>query len=61
MIFCSYCERKDHKKAQCRKKSRDVKQRKAARPNTAVSQVAIVNESSLGHRQAKDKNRPRRK
>ncbi len=34
-VFCSYYERKDHKKAQCRKKSRDTKQRKEARPNTA--------------------------
>ncbi len=34
-VFCSYCESKDHKQAQCRKKSRDAKQREGARPNTA--------------------------
>ncbi len=54
-VFCSYCERKGHKEAQCRKKSRDAKQRKEARLNTAGAQVAIVNESGLGHRQADDK------
>ncbi len=34
-VFCSYCERKSHKKAQCQKKSCDTKHRKEARPNTA--------------------------
>ena len=34
-VFCSYCERKGHKEAQRRKKTRDVKQRKEARPNIA--------------------------
>ncbi len=55
-VFCSYCEKKSHKEAQCRKKSRESKQRERARPNTAGAQVAIVNESGLGHRQANDKN-----
>ncbi len=59
-VFCSYCERKDHKEAQCRKKSRDAKQRKRARPNTAGAQVATVNEPGSGHRQAKEKNSARR-
>ena len=59
-VFCSYCERKGHKKAQCRKKSRDAKQREGARPNTAGAQVATVNESGSGHRQAKEKNPARR-
>ncbi len=49
-VFCSYCERKSHKKTQCRKKSRDAKQRKGARLNKAGAKVAIVNESGLGHR-----------
>ena len=30
-IFCSYCERKDCKEAQCQKKSCNAKQRKEAR------------------------------
>ena len=34
-VFCSYYERKGYKGAQCWKKSRDSKQRKEARPNTA--------------------------
>ncbi len=55
-VFCSYCERKGHKEAQCRKKSRDAKQRERARPSTVGAQVAIVNESGSGHCQAKDKN-----
>ncbi len=55
-VFCSYCERKDHKEAQCRKKSRDAKQREGARLNKAGAQVAMVNESGSGHRHAKDKN-----
>ncbi len=59
-VFCSYCERKGHKEAQCRKKSRDAKQREGARPNTAGAQVATVNESGPGHRQAKEKNPARR-
>ncbi len=59
-VFCSYCERKDHKETQCWKKSRDAKQRKGARPNTAGAQVATVNESGPGHRQAKEKNPARR-
>ncbi len=59
-VFCSYCERKGHKKAQCRKKSRDAKQREGARPSTAGAQVGIVNESGSGHCQAKDKNPARR-
>ncbi len=59
-VFCSYCERKSHKEAQCRKKSRNVKQRKGARPNTAGAQVATVNESGSGHRKAKEKNPARR-
>ncbi len=33
-VFCSYCERKGHKEAQCRKKSCNAKQRKGTRPNT---------------------------
>ncbi len=59
-VFCSYYERKGHKEAQCRKKSGDAKERKGARPNTAGAQVATVNESGSGHRQAKDKNPARR-
>ncbi len=55
-VFCSYYERKGHKEAQYRKKSRDAKQRKGARPNTTGTQVAIVNESGSSHRQAKEKN-----
>ncbi len=55
-VFGSYCERKSYKEAQSRKKSRDAKQPKEARPNTAGARVAIVNESGSGHRQAKDKN-----
>ncbi len=55
-VFCSYCERKSHKEAQCRKKSRDAKQREKARPNTAGAPIATVNKSGLGDRQAKDKN-----
>ena len=58
-VFCYYCERKSHKEAKCRKKSRDAKQRKGARPNTAGAQVPTVNESGLGHRQAKEKNAAR--
>ncbi len=42
-IFCSYCERKGHKEAQCRKKSCDAKQREEARPNTAGAKIAKVN------------------
>ncbi len=34
-VFGAYYERKDHKEAQYRKKSRDDKQRKRARPSTA--------------------------
>ncbi len=59
-VFCSYCERKSHKEAQCRKKSRDAKQRKGARPNTARAKVAIMNECGLSHCQSKDKNPARR-
>ncbi len=59
-FFCSYFERKSHKEAQCRKKSRDAKQREGAWPSTAGAQVATVNESSSGHRQAKEKNPARR-
>ena len=55
-VFCSYYKRKDHKEAQCRKKSRDAKQRKETRPNTAGAKIATVNESGLGHRQAKQIN-----
>ena len=55
-VFCSYGERKVHKEVQCRKKSRDARQRKEARPNTAGAKVAIVNESGLDHRHANDKN-----
>ena len=55
-VFYSYCERKSHKEAECRKKSRNAKQRKEARLNTAGAQVAIVNESGSSNRQAKDKN-----
>ncbi len=55
-IYCSYCEKKGHKEAQYQKKSRDAKQRKEARPNTAGAQVATVNESGSGYRKAKDKN-----
>ena len=47
---------KGHKEAQCRKKSRDSKKQKGARPNTARAQVAIVNESGLGYCEAKNKN-----
>ncbi len=47
---------KGHKEAQCRKKSRDSKKQKGARPNTAGAQVAIVNESGLGYCEAKNKN-----
>ena len=61
VVLCSYCERKGHKKVQCRKKSRDAKQRKEARPNTAGAKFAIVNESGSGYCQAKDKNPARRK
>ena len=42
-VFCSYCNRKDHKEAQCRKKSRDAKQNKEVRPNTSGAQMATVN------------------
>ncbi len=59
-VFCSYCDRQGHKEAQCRKKSRDAKYRKGARHNTAGAQVATMNESSSGHRQAKEKNPARR-
>ncbi len=48
--------KKGHKEVQCRKKSRDAKQRKGTRPNTAGALVVIVNESGSGHCQAKDKN-----
>ncbi len=34
--FCSYCERKSHKEAQCRKKSRDAKQHKKASVRTTM-------------------------
>ena len=54
--FCSYCERKCHKEVQCQKKSCDSKQREETRPNTAGVQIATVNDSGSGHRQAKDKN-----
>ncbi len=54
-VFCSYCERKSHTETKCQKKSRDAKHRGEARLNTAGAQVAIVNESGLGYRQAKDK------
>ncbi len=33
-LFCSYCERKGHKEAQCQKKYCDAKERKEARPDT---------------------------
>ncbi len=59
-VFCSYCERKGHKEAQCRKKSRDAKQRKGAMPNITGAQITIVNESGSGHCQAKNKNPARR-
>ena len=59
-VFCSNCERKSHKEAQCRKKSCDAKQRKEASPNTPRVQVATVNGFGSGHRQAKDKNLTRR-
>ncbi len=59
-VFCFYCERKGHKEAQCRKQSRDAKQREGARRNTAGAQVATVNGSGSGHRQAKEKNPARR-
>ena len=55
-VFCSYCERKDHKEVQCREKCYDAKQRKEARPNTVGSKVTTMNESGLSHRQAKEKN-----
>ncbi len=55
-VFCSYCERKGHKEAKCRKKSRNIKQQEGARPNIARTPVPIVNESGLSHRQEKDKN-----
>ena len=58
-VFCSYCERKGHKEAQSRKKSRDIKQHEGIKPNTAGPQVVMVNESDLGHRKAKDKNHAR--
>ncbi len=59
-VFCSYCERKSHKEAQCRKKSCDAKQREEARPSTTGAKIAIVSESGLDHRQAKSKNPARR-
>ncbi len=59
-FFCSYCERKSYKEAQCRKKSCDAKQHKEARRNTAGAQVATMNDSGLGYRQAKKKNLARR-
>ena len=59
-VFCSYCERKGHKEAQCWKKSRDAKQRVEAKANTSRAEIATVNESGLGHCQAKDKNLARR-
>ena len=59
-VFCSYCEKKGYKEAQCRKKSRDAKQREGDRPKTAGAQVAIVNEFGSGDCQAKDKNPARR-
>ena len=59
-VFCSYCEKKGHKETQCRKKYRDAKERKGARPTTAGAQIAIVNESGLSNCQAKDKNPARR-
>ncbi len=52
--------KKGHKKTQCRKKYRDAKERKGARPTTAGAQIAIVNESGLSNCQAKDKNPARR-
>ncbi len=39
-VFCSHCERKDHKEAKCRKKFCDTKQRKESRPNTARAKIA---------------------
>ncbi len=54
-VFCSHCKRKGHNEAQCRKKSRDAKQQKKPRPNTAEAQVAIFNKLGSGHCQAKDK------
>ncbi len=41
---------------QCQKKSRDANQRKEVRPHTARTQIPPVNQSGLGHFQAKDKN-----
>ncbi len=55
-VFCPYCERKVHKKAQCRKRSRNAKQRKEARPNTFQVNIATVNEFGLSHHQGKNKN-----
>ncbi len=55
-VFCSYCEKKSYKKAKCRKKSRDAKQRKEARTNTARAKIATMNHSGLGYCQAKNKN-----
>ncbi len=51
-VFCSYCERKSPKEAQCGKKSCDAKQHKEARLNTARPQVATMNESGLSLCQA---------
>ncbi len=55
-VFCSYCERKSHKEAQCQKKYRHAKQREEARLNTTGTQIATMNESCSGHCQANDKN-----
>ena len=54
-VFCSYCERKDHKEAQCQEESCDTKQHEKARLHTAGAQIATVNESGSGNRQAKEK------
>ncbi len=59
-VFCSYFERKGYKKVEGQKKSRNAKQHKKIRPNTAGAKVATVNESGSGHRQVKEKNLARR-
>ena len=60
-VFGSYCKKKkNHKEVQCRKKSRNAKQREEARTNTTGAQIATVNESGSSNRRAKEKNFARR-
>ncbi len=53
-------KKKSHKEVQCRKKSRNAKQREEARTNTTGVQIATVNESGSSNRRAKEKNFARR-